>query len=250
MFMLFAGFMFPKMVILYGDDTPPVYMNLVPSSISYSSLPYLQAYVKDVDSGIQSVTCTISGTTYTLVYGDVLSGYEVWDCDIPDITAEGNYSYSWVIKNKAGLTSTPSGTFTIYTALQGNWYVNDILITSPTQEVWSKSTTFAFKFVKTAGIADSSITCTGWEGGTKIFTLVNTAASTWSGSFTFSLGKHTLDLQATDGTGIIHMNIFEFQVGDKPLELPQLNMLQIFGLASTGIGLLLIFTDKTRAKKR
>jgi len=256
MLLLFAGFVFP-MVTLVADNTPPVWgtasdgtVALVPrDSDVLQSCGLIQAGVKDPESGIASVTAWIDTTQYNLALGLGTIYDGIWRLSISAV-AVGTHTIKYTATNKVDLSTTYTGSFKVYTALQGNWYVNDILITSPTQEVWSKSPTFAFKFVKTAGIADSSITCTGWEGGTKIFTLVNTAAGTWTGSFTFSLGKHTLDLKASDGTGTITMSIFDFYVGDKPIVLPTLNIMQIFGLASTGIGLLLIFTGKKVTSKK
>ena len=102
----------------------------------------------------------------------------------------------------------------------------------------------SFKFVKTAGVADSSITCTVWEGTTQLLTLTNSAMSTWTGSYTFTLGKHTLDLKASDGTQTVTMSVIGLQVGPESFQLPQVNMLQILGLASIAIGTLLVFTGK------
>jgi len=255
-FMLIVSIAFP-MVTLIGDNTPPTWGTASDGTIALSprdgdvrgSLVTSVASVLDPESGVASVTMWIDGTIYymSLTVGTIHDG--VWGKSGLSI-ATGTHTIKYTATNKVDLSTTYTGSFKIYTALQGNWYVNDILITSPTQEVWSKSTTFAFKFVKTTGIADSSITCTGWEGGVKIFTFANTAANTWSDTCTFSLGKHTIDLKASDGTETITMSIFNFYVGDKPIVLPQLNMLQIFGLASTGIGLLLIFTGKKVAGKK
>jgi len=211
--LLFIGFVVP-IAVLYVDDTPPVWRILHPSTATGTSLTELVAYVKDPESGIQSVTCTVAGTTHSLSYAltDTFFKDEKWYKNIPDITTPGAYPYEWKITNKAGLTTTQSGTYTIYTELQGKWYINNIEITSPTQEIYSSSLTASFKFVKTAGIADAYITCTIKEGGTTLLTLTNSAASTWTGSYTFARGKHTLSLDATDGTKTISMSLFDFGV--------------------------------------
>jgi len=54
-----------------------------------------------------------------------------------------------------------------------------------------------------------------------------------------------MTLTATDEKGeTITMSIFDMQVGPESFQLPQVNMLQIFGLASIAIGTLLVFTGK------
>jgi hypothetical protein len=109
----------------------------------------------------------------------------------------------------------------------------------------------SFKFVKTTGVADSSITCTVVEAvaGGMSLTLANSAASTWTGSYTFALGTHTLTLKAYDGTQTVTMSVIGMQIGGVGgFELPQFNILHISGLASAGLGGLLIVTSKKRKK--
>jgi len=119
----------------------------------------LNAWVGDPETDVVSVTCTINGQTYTLRKSPITpyaiadtGGYALWEYDIPDITTGGTYSFTFKAKNKAGLTAEYSGTFTIYTALQGNWYINNQPITSPTQTIYATSPTVSFKFQKTAGV--------------------------------------------------------------------------------------------------
>ena len=245
--MLLISFVFP-MVIVVVDNTPPAWRILHPSTATGTALIELVAYVKDPESGIQSVTCNVAGTTHSLSYvlTDSIFKDEKWYKDIPDITATGSYPFEWVITNKAGLTTTVTGTYTIYTGLQGKWYVNNIELTDPTQTIYSTSTTVNFKFVKTAGVEDSKILCSVWEGTTQLLSLPNTATSTWIGSYTFTAGSHTLALKAYDGTTTVTMSVIGMQIGTTTPQLPQLNTLQILGLASTGIGLLLIFTGRKK----
>ena len=254
MALLLVGFAFP-MVVLYSDNTPPTWIIASDGSIALAprdgdtlqSCNKILAGVNDPETDVASVIAWIDGVQYDIPWlsppciGTIKSG--VWQRSIPAV-AEGTHTIKYTATNKAGLSTTYTGSFKVYTALQGKWYVNDVEITSPTQEVYSASLSVSFKFVKTTGIADASITCTAWEGTTKILTLTNTAANTWMGSYTFTAGKHTLNLKASDGTGIIEMNIFDFYTGEKPFVLPTLNMLQILGLASAGIGLVLIFMGK------
>jgi len=244
-FILFVGYAFP-MVTVVMDTTPPAVRFIHPSTATGTALTELVAYVKDPESGIESVTCSIQGIYRYLAYVSTNPFFkdEKWYLDITDITTPGDYPYSWTITNKAGLSTILGGTYTIYTALQGKWYVNDVEITSPAQTVYATSKTVSFKFVKTAGVADSSITCMVWEGTTQLLTLTNSATSTWTGSYTFTLGKHTLDLKASDGTQTVTMSVIGLQVGPEGFQLPQVNMLQILSLASIAIGTLLVFTGK------
>jgi hypothetical protein len=252
MFMLFVSVAFP-MVTVVVDTTPP---NIGPLAIpvngaAYDSVSTLFLYCGDSQSGIKSVTCTIDSTTYTLVYinsnGGIPSYPEYWNYMLTTpITGSGSHMFSFTVTNNAGLTTTKSGSFTIYVGLTGTWYVNNIQITSISQTVYATSATVNFKFSKLSGIADSSITCTVWEGTTQLSTLTNSATSTWTGSYTFANGQHTLDLKASDGTQTVTMSVLGLQVGPEGFELPQLNMLQIFGLASMGFGVLIIATSKKR----
>jgi len=255
MFMLFVSIAFP-MVTVVVDTTPPVIGSTVPAlgpggTSVYSYLSTISAVVTDTESGVKTVTCSIDGgASWSLAYVVASGRYEY--TLLTPLTTAGTHTFNFIATNNVGLQSSSSGSFTIYTGLTGTWYVNDIAITSTSQVVYATSATVSFKFVKTTGVADSSITCTVVEAvaGGMSLTLTNSAASTWTGSYTFALGTHTLNLKASDGTQTVTMSVIGLQVGPEGFQLPQLNMLQIFGLASTGIGLVLVFTGKTQAKKR
>lgn len=242
-FMLFVSIAFP-MVTLILDTTPPVFGAVIPANgATYQSLVDIYVGVTDVESGVASVRAGIDGVGYdlALVTGTIYDG--MWWKSIPAV-AEGSHTMVFTAINKVGLSTVYTGSFKIYTSLQGTWYVNNVAIASPTQTVYSSSLTIPFKFVKTTGIADTSITCTVVKGIQTILTLTNTAANTWTGSYTFANGKHTLDLKASDGTETVTMSVIGFQVGPEGFQLPRVNTLQILGLASAGIGVVLIFTGK------
>jgi hypothetical protein len=215
--LLFIGFLVP-MAILYADDTPPVWGTASDGTVALSpkdgdvlgSLGTSVAAVLDSESGVASVTLSIDGTSYSmsLTTGTIYNG--VWGKSGLSVP-EGTHTVQYTAKNKVGLSTTYTGSFKIY-GLNGDWYINNILITGPTQEVYSSSLTVSFKFVKTAGAADSSITCTVAEGGTALLKLTNSAAGTWTGSYTFARGKHTLELKASDGTNTVTMSLFDFKV--------------------------------------
>ena len=251
-FILFVGYAFP-MVMVVVDTTPPEW-GVTSDGVTLALCPKdgdvlqkcgkIQARVKDPESGVSSVTAWIDGTQYDLPLsiGTIYSG--VWQMGITPITTSGTYTINYTAINKAGLSRTYSGSFQIYTGLQGEWYVNGIEITESTQTIYSTVTTINFTFVKTAGIEDSEITCKVMEGATTHLTLNNTASSTWTGSKVFPNGRYDLQLQASDGTNTIIMAVIGMQVGPESFQLPQVNMLQIFGLASIAIGTLLVFTGK------
>lgn len=237
--LLFTGFAF-SMVVVVVDTTPPAVRLIHPSTATGGAITELVAYVKDPESGMQTVKCVVAGTTYTLSFVsiDSLFNDEKWYTGLlVPISTPGPCAYSWAITNKAGLVTTLAGTYTIYTGLAGKWYVNGIEITSATQTVYATSTTVDFKFTKTAGIADSFITCTVWEGINKLATLTGIAGSMWVGSYVFPVGRHTLELRATDGTQTVTMAVIGMQIGSGGFELPQLNLSQIYTLVSMGIGL-------------
>jgi hypothetical protein len=234
------------------DTTPPVVDGTCPSDGStYQSLDKITVYCYDTESGIASVTVTIAGAVYTLSYvsKEPQSPYEIWQASIsPALSTPGTYSYSITVINNAGLKTTQSGSFTIYTQFQGKWYINNIGITSSSQTIYSIGTTVSFKFQKTAGIDDSKISCWVEEGGMKILTLTLTDSTNhvWTGSYTFTQGKHVLTLKASDGISAVTMSITNLQVGETqkppqelPQELPHFNTGQLFGFVLIIVGAVL-----------
>ncbi len=235
-------------VTLYIDTTPPEIQEGVPSNGAvYASLTKITVYVYDGESGVKSVFCTIDGTTYALSpskiqplalwQGEGGGAGEIWECGV-SITAPGTHSYSITATNNAGLSATKSGTFTIYTALTGKWYVAGIEITSSSQTIYATTATVSFKFVKTAGIADQYIKCEVWESSTKLLTLTNTATGTWEGSYTFSPGRHDITLKAYDGTTTITYSLVGLEIPGAPKPPITLTMQHAFillGIACLGI---------------
>ena len=211
------------LVTLVVDNTPPKIEETLPSNGGvYTSLTKIVAYVYDYESGVKSVTCVIDGVSYNLYRSTIQplavaqmdsgSG-EYWERTV-SITTPGTHTFEFTATNKAGLSSKVSGTFTIYTDLQGKWYINDQEITSSSQTIYSTSLTVTFKFVKTAGIDDSYISCWVEEGGTKILTLTLTDSSkhVWTGVYTFKPGTHTLTLKVSDGRKTLTLSIVNLTI--------------------------------------
>jgi len=240
---LVVGTVYP-LVILTVDTTPPVFGVTVPANGAvYVSLATITASgVIDSESGVKTVTCSIDGgATWSLTIAGGVGNYK-YDL-LTVLTTAGTHTFNFIATNNAGLTAVISGSFSIYTGLTGTWYVNDVAITSTSQTVYATSATVSFKFTKTAGVADTSITCTVEEpslaaGTSKLLTLTNSATSTWTGSYTFALGTHTLNLKATDGTQTITMSVIGLQVGSGGFEMSMQMILWIVGAVfiAAGVG--------------
>jgi len=238
-------------VLVTIDDTPPYWRLLHPSTATGGALTELVAYVKDDESGIENVTCTVGGYTWDLAHvGDDPDFHdEHWYRYIPEITEPGDYPYTWTITNKVGLTTTVTGTYTIYTELQGKWYINGIEITSPTQELILPTKTLEFKFEVTTGTVQ---TCTvEWSGPeTGSMTLEETLSHTnWIGTHTFTQsGTYTMTLTASDETSTVTMAVWGVNLGGEAgWSGIELNMWQWTGLALIGVGS--IFTLKGKSKQ-
>jgi len=204
--LLAFGAVYP-FVTLVVDTTAPTFGGSCPSDgATYSAVTSISIYVYDAESGVKSVTCQIDSTTYTL--SPHKTEPDLWVAS-GGTTAVGTHTFKFTATNNAGLTSTKSGTFTIYTQLQGNWYIANQQITNSSQTVYSTSATVSFKFQKTAGIDDSYISCWVEEGGTKILTLTLTDSTNhiWTGNYTFAAGTHNLAIKAYDGTATITYSI-------------------------------------------
>ena len=151
--LLAFGAVYP-FVTLVVDTTPPEVASSVPENGgTYASLNRVSVYTRDLESGIQSASFTVTigntGVQYALTYDpNVVNGnWQYWYANVtPTDFSPGQYSFSFTIINNAGLKTTFSGVFTIYTQLQGNWYINNQQITSSSQTIYSTSTSVSFKF--------------------------------------------------------------------------------------------------------
>jgi hypothetical protein len=94
----------------------------------------------------------------------------------------------------------------------GSWYINNVLINSPSQTVYTSSPTVAFKFVKAISTSDSLITANVQSSGTILVTLTNSAVGTWTGSYTFTAGTYNLTLNIVIGTTIYTLGMLKIAV--------------------------------------
>ena len=228
-FILFVGYAFP-MVTVVVDTEPPTFTASNPSSGSIVlQIDSFTAKFTDSGLGVEGVYFSLASLVtnqylvtqqpMTLISGNMYSG--TWKYTVsPVVTDSGKYIVYVQAGDYADNWVTYNVELQVYVQFQGKWYINDKEIASSNQTIYSKTNTVTFKFVKTAGIADSYITCTVWEGAAKQLTLTSTEANTWTGSYTLTAGKHTLQLKAYDGTKEIVMSVLDLGIGDIPQEFP------------------------------
>ena len=219
--LLCVGTVYPslKLVVVVTDNTPPYWLVSSGSPVLYpidqevySSISFIQVGVGDIESSVMSVVATIDGTQYnlSLYLGTPSSGF--WRVTV-SLNDAGTHSIKYVATNGVGLSTTYSGQFYISMAIQGNWYINNIAVSSPNQTLYFKTLTLNFKFVKTSGIDDSMISCNVAEGDTQVLALTYQGSSTWTGSYMFTGGSHTLALKASDGVNMITMSLLNVNFG-------------------------------------
>jgi hypothetical protein len=268
--MLFVGFASPLVTVIYDTSIPETSTSVPADGVVYAECTSLSILCRDTQSGISSVGFYY----YTTVAGQVSGAvpgtwYGPWPLDDYGASGDwrlwkkeswlsfansGKYGFRFRVTNGAGLYKDVEGTLTIYKGLEGKWYVNDILISSSSQTVYVTSATVSFKFVKTAGVEDSKITCTVVKGTTTLITLSNSAASTWTGTYTFAEGIHALTLNAYDGSQTITMSILDLRIGMEGLQLNLHDIAKIVGAIAATVGLALVVypfkTEKEVGRKR
>jgi len=226
------------------DSHPPDRSASIPEDgKTYSTLSKVSITLSDATTHVASVSyqdSTSASISLTLTSGTEESG--TWTADHPSPPTPGETTrFTFTYTDAAGNKGTYTGSYTIYAPLQGKWYINDQLITDSSTIITS-SPTVTFKFTKTAGVADSKITCTMTitSGGTGSINLPNIASGVWEATYTFPKdGTYTVELKATDGVGApIIASII--QVGTPSTTPPYLT------IASIGIGATIILYGATR----
>ena len=242
-------------VIVIVDDTAPVWIlagdglpTVAPrDGESYSSLDKIQAAVQDAESEVVSVTGKVDSTTFPMSLYIGNAHYGTWQANIPSVS-HGTHSIRFTATNDVGLAASYVGTFEIYENLDGNWYINNMQITDPSQVLKLNTLTLSFRFERTAG--SSPVTCTvAWSGPEDgSATLVETQSGVWTGSRTMGTGgTYTITLTATDGIGTVAMTIFNVGLPGG-LEWPALNWLQWGGIAFMVAGGVVFATGKGKVE--
>ncbi|RLI00220.1 hypothetical protein DRO19_00175 [Candidatus Bathyarchaeota archaeon] len=265
--LILLSFAYP-MVTVIVDDTPPKWIIASDGEVAifprdgqtYQSVSKITAGVEDFESGVASVTAVIDGQTFYLksisggsggggakiqMFSTVVhSGY--WQCDIPPLSA-GQHTMTLTAENGNGLKTIYKATFTVYTNLQGDWYINGEKVTGSDQILRFTTRTLTFKFVKTQGVDDSKIRCSVWEGNAKLLELKNVAAGTWEGTYTFTGGKHALTLKANDGTNTVTFAVVTVDFGGE--QQPSIEWLTMPNILLFS-GILLVFFGWFSGRRR
>lgn len=237
---------YSPMVTAIIDTSPPILMTQPSSGQTYSTLTLFSMRATDWESGIDenSAYFQLDGGSWQRMLPTGVSPDHPhvinFEQSVGTLSA-GQHTFGFKAKNQNGLETSVTGMFSIYSALEGKWYINDIEIVDPTQIIRLTTMTLDFKFVKTKGVEDKSITCTvEWSGPTSDgITLTNTARSTWTGSHTFTKGgEYSITLKASDGTNSVIMNVFGLQLPttEVDMKLP----MAIGGVVMIGIGLTIV----------
>jgi hypothetical protein len=256
--LILVGLLFTLNIVslatLVVDTSAPALSNFVPADRSVVvSINSASATASDSESGVSAVYFSLGSydtkqylikqQPANLTSGDKYSG--TWSLTFSTVSTPGNYFIYWQAGDYAGNWATVMVQFTIYTQLQGKWYINDIEIINTSQTIYSKTTSVSFKFQKTAGTDDAKISCWVEEGGTKILTLTlsDSTSHIWTGNYTFSNGKHNLALKANDGTSTITMSIINLQIGEEWTP-PPIGINQLLGVVLIVVGTVLALRKK------
>ena len=266
--MLLLSFMFP-MATLTIDTSGPTFWGHNPTSISPDTPSpiwgTLLIYVDLRDaSGIATALTVITGSDgYTATYSLTYSGTVEYGNPLNPIICE-RWKYTWAVpaKNdvaysfkctaKDSLGNAADKTLYGYatTAVDGYFMINEYKV-STESHINLATRTVTFKFVATSGAATIiNVNVDIVKDGTIInagYLTKQADGTTWTRTYTFTEdGTFTVNgYFYTTGQTYQRMSVLT-QFGEGGFELPQVNMLQILGLASTGIGLLLIFTGRKK----
>jgi hypothetical protein len=107
--------------------------------------------------------------------------------------------------------------------LQGNWYINNQLITNASKIIYSANPTVNFQFTQTGGNSTQLI-CAVYEGTTLRLTLNHIGTGTWTGTYMFPVGSHALSLSATDGYTTLAMSADSSVTVGSSLSLPLITL--------------------------
>jgi hypothetical protein len=262
--LILVGLLFALNVIslatLVVDTTPPNIMSTVPAADQvYVSIDKATAHVTDDISGVKQVVFYLydfqsSSYIYNAKFMTLTSGNNIdgtWEYTFSSTLATpGKYAVLLRAQdNAANVKDSGWINFTIYSQLQGKWYINDQEITNTSQTVYSKSTSITFKFVKTAGVVDQSVTVkVSGSSPTRQFTygVDHISEGVWESTWTLEPAVWTITLQASDGIRTITYSMVNLQIGEQspPMPLPSFSSSQMLGVVLIAVGAVLALGRK------
>lgn len=223
--MLITGFAL-GMVTVTVDTSPPAilendYYGATPmDGASYDILGIINCWVYEPNTALTEVKCVIDSIEYVLSYhqsGGTMGGFKNYRCSpSPDdaCNVEGTHSFRFVAVNELGLKGERSGSYAIQGVLNGNWFLNDIEITSPTQELKFATHTLTARFDVLSGVVyTAKVEYSGPEDGTLLLTEVS--VNRWEATKTFQSGTYSMTFSANDNKGgLIQFSVFGMELGD------------------------------------
>jgi hypothetical protein len=265
MFMLLVGFMFPNLATVIYEAAPtitpsfPAGTQSEPTPLKANSYYNLEAYATPGSGYTMTDPFKVHQVVVTDNAGFSQTVSLTWAYFTPDISKlfiqnwvapnlpDGTLlTFSWHTETKSGLVGDAKSYGKIMVPT-GKFYINGL--EANIDSVFRvQSATLQLGFTATQlseeiGKVYIHITCTT-PALDKTVDLTTEDHVQWTGSYTLpGYGTYTLEgyIVATGKT--YRLMSLTSNYGEVPT-LPQLNMLQIFGLASTAIGILLIFTGK------
>jgi len=268
MSLLLINQVFSFATVIYATPALTIYPSFPSGTLSSPTLLkvgakyYLEAYLTVLDVGSLTLKqVTITGTGYSLVVSLTWSHTVNYDkiaawWTTPVLPEGTLLTFAWHVE--AGTYKADATSYGKIGGPIGKFYINgqeaniDSVFT-----VSSPTLTFSFKCTQLGDLIASvwiMVECDTPYVDQKVPMTETTVDTEWTGTYTLpSRGTYSI-VGYISYAGQTFRLMSVFSNFDSEFQLPsagfKLNMLQIFGLASTGIGLLLIFTDKTRAKKR
>lgn len=265
MFLLLVSFIFPMATVIYATPTLTIYPSFPsgtqasPTLLKGGAWYDIEAYLTVLDVGSLTVKqVNITGIDFSQVvsltwvhtvnYDKIHSG---WTTPIlPDGTM---LTFAWHVE--AGTYKADAISYGKIGGPVGKFYINgqeaniDSVFT-----VSSPTLTFSFKATQLGDLIVSAwigIKCSSPILDQQVTLTETTTDTEWTGTYTLpSRGTYEILGYISYG-GKTYRLMSVFGNYDSTFNLPtasKLNMLQILGLASTGIGLILMFTGKTSKK--
>ncbi|MEM3622810.1 MAG: hypothetical protein QXR76_03450 [Candidatus Bathyarchaeia archaeon] len=245
------------------DSTPPIFEWTVPEKQKCYLNPVAVAVcVQDLESDVIAVTFKYSltlGLTWievnlTRSRNNDGSWSNIWKTTPITFPTGLVIPFKFIATNKAGLRSESPGSllgsledwFLVHPPLSGKWYIDNIQIESPEQELIFTSHELNFRFISTSGlVGEAYVEWIGTVSGKKY--LVQTANSEWSENITLPDGRYKIDMVAVDklnSTNKIVMTIADITIGTEKMLINYDAILTGFGLFLVVTGAVIMFIGK------